>query len=444
MTRTIAHLFVLKLVLCGGIVSAFDPVPIVDANLTTEGEIWQGQRVVISLILKTPDTFASAPAFDLPQISGMILVPPEGSPVLGTETLGDDTFTTQTHELNLFPQQAGQAKVRPFTVRFDSSVGFGKPVHERTVTTSEISFAVKRPPGTEQQATVLTTTDLKVTETWQPEPTSEPVSTGSTFVRMVQIQATNLAGMVLPSFRINAPAGIHVYDQHPSLNDQSQRGDLTGSRTETSTIVCEKPGTYSLPAMTLKWWNPKDQKLEEVSLPAREITVINTSENAQSDESPHPAATLPSSKPRWPIVIAGFVLLLAAGFIVSKPGRNWMQAQRLGVAHAEQEDFANVVRAFHTDDAKAIYCAIQSWRGKIDAVSGSQTISSFSRFDDDSQLMREYELLDTALYGSATSKTVDWSATRLLTCLTQFRTQWKRGRTLSAHQDALPEMNSTI
>src|SRR5262245_11366647 len=106
----------------------------VRASFAAKGDIWVGQRVTLVVELLAPGFFTSAPAFDLPQVSGVILLPPEGRPVVGSETVDGTTCTTQRHELAAFAQRAGRVGIPAFSVRFSSSPEFNKPSTDRQVT----------------------------------------------------------------------------------------------------------------------------------------------------------------------------------------------------------------------------------------------------------------------------------------------------------------------
>src|SRR5262245_17546515 len=140
------------------------------ASVATKGDIWVGQRVTLVVELLTPGIFSSAPAFDLPQVPGVILMPPEGRPVLGSETIDGTTYTTQRHELAVFAQRAGRVEVPGFVVRFSSSPEFTKPPIDRQVTTPAVTFTTIMPPGAEGLATVITTRQLTAKEAWDPPP----------------------------------------------------------------------------------------------------------------------------------------------------------------------------------------------------------------------------------------------------------------------------------
>ena len=72
---------------------------------------------------------------------------------------------------------------------------------------------------------------------------------------------------------LGAPEGVRVYTAAPAVTDSSDRGEVTGQRVEPVTYVCEKPGTYRLPGLTLTWWDLGEKKLKRVRLPSRLLEV---------------------------------------------------------------------------------------------------------------------------------------------------------------------------
>jgi hypothetical protein len=78
--------------------TAADPSPSVKVELSPKEGVWVGQRVTLTIKLSTPGLFANAPSFNMPAIPGAVVLPPTGSPVLGSERVGDTVLTTQLHE----------------------------------------------------------------------------------------------------------------------------------------------------------------------------------------------------------------------------------------------------------------------------------------------------------------------------------------------------------
>jgi len=442
MMRTVRLLVMLLLLCQRQAATAADPAPMVDLKVATQGDIWQGQRVIISVTLKTPGTFASAPAFDLPQIPSVILVPPTGRPVIGTETIDEASFTTQQHELTLLPQQSGRITIPPFVIRFDSNAGFGTPVHSHSVTTPAVSIVVKRPPGTESLSMVLTTTKLTVTETWKPEPGNDPVTVGTAFTCTIQIGADNLPGILLPSFSIKPINGLRVYDRPPTLNDQDNRGELVGQRSDTSTLLCQQPGRYELPAMNLSWWNPDEQQLHQITLPAHIINVVAPPEADESMTEPTPPPATTGIKS---LLVSAVSILLLVSAVAYRMGpalkRRWIEHQQAW-AESEGRYFHDVLHACAAGNAAAVYKATAAWISRIQAElnSGGQPRVDVLRCDQ--ELAIEWQRLDQQIHGpAANADQTTWSSERLLAALKSVRRMLKQRQHRHAKFERLPDLN---
>src|SRR5690606_33900608 len=76
-----------------------DPAGKVEAKLNSEGDLWVGQRVPLTIEIFAPGfSMVGVPAFDFPDISGLLVVKLPGSPRIGNETIEDVTYVTQVHE----------------------------------------------------------------------------------------------------------------------------------------------------------------------------------------------------------------------------------------------------------------------------------------------------------------------------------------------------------
>ena len=67
--------------------------------------------------------------------------------------------------------------------------------------------------------------------------------------------------------------GMAAYPKPPVVQDHSERGTFTGTRIDSVTYVCERPGTVTVPALEFPWWNVRTQTMEMVTLPAVTLDV---------------------------------------------------------------------------------------------------------------------------------------------------------------------------
>jgi hypothetical protein len=262
---------VLLILLAFAVDAADDPLARVKVELSPKDVARVGQRVTLAITLFTPDLFAGVPSFALPPIPGAVVLSPVGSPVIGSETIGDLTFTTQRHEFRVYAQRAGVVRIPAFAIQFESNSGFGQPTITRHVTTDLVSFAAKTPPGADGLGSVIAAHNLKVTDLWQPEPRTPKV--GDAFVRTLTVTGDDVPGMLFPSFRLDAVDGLAAYPKEPAVSDHIERGALKGQLTETITYVCEDEGTATIPERTLTWYDLDANELKTAKVPGQKFTI---------------------------------------------------------------------------------------------------------------------------------------------------------------------------
>ncbi len=239
--------------------------------------------------------------------------------------------------------------------------------------------------------------------------------------------------MVFPALPVAEVDGLAAYAQPPVFRDLQERGDFTGERVETVTYVCEREGTFTLPALVIPWWNLADEKLERIELAA--VTFEVTASPLWGE-----AATRTSSVAaglwRWAGVIFVFHVV---GFFLSwryrKPVTAWVLAYRARRAESEAAYFARLQRACRQGEARAAWNALMRWLEKINPSTEAATIAGFLRAHPEAELDKQLTLLQAAAIEGRT----DWSGSDLLTPLR--RVGAGRRRASTSAKPALPDLN---
>jgi len=127
------------------------------------------------------------------------------------------------------------------------------------------------PPGAENLPGLIATRELRVEQTWPPQPTKAHVGDG--FTRTVTLTAPDVPGMVFPPLPLAKVEGLAVYPKPPVVRDQIERSDFAGKRIDAVTYICERPRQVVLPALVIPCWDLKNQRLRQVTLPAVTLEV---------------------------------------------------------------------------------------------------------------------------------------------------------------------------
>jgi hypothetical protein len=287
----------------------------VRASIATKGEIWVGQRVTLVVELLAPGFFSGTAAFELPTVPGLTLAPPEGSPIVASETIDGTSYTVQRHELAVFSRRAGAQTIPPITVRFRFKQNpLNKDSIAAEVRTEPVSFSGKLPPGAEKLGSLISARNLKVQEVWTPEPGTAKV--GDAFTRTITFTAPEVPAMAFPPFPAGKIEGLGVYPKPAEVLDKSDRGSLTGSRRDTIVYVCQRAGHFTIPATRLTWFDLDAQKLHTIDFPARNLSVSpNPALEATAVEQ---GKSVPWTALFWILAVAG------AAFIATLCREYWM------------------------------------------------------------------------------------------------------------------------
>lgn len=287
-----------------------------------DGSVWVGQPMGLVVELLAPGYFSGAPAFDLPDPTGVLLMPPQSHPVVGNETVDGVTYVTQRHELPAWAIRADARSIPSFTVRFRYK---RHPLDESSASasleTGEVPITVRTPPGAEGLGTVISARNLQVQDQWDPSPGSDPVKAGAAFKRSIMFTAPGVPGMLFPPFPTADVDGLAIYARH-SVEDRSDRGALTGKAVTAITYVLQEPGRHTVPAASFSWFDPGSGKVRTHTFPAQVFEVMANPDLASADAAGEGPPGQPASKPRaqplqpttWALLAAVLAALAVLSF----------------------------------------------------------------------------------------------------------------------------------
>ena len=282
----------------------------VDLKVGTTAEPWTGQQVTLSLDLKTPALSFSEIHFDLPEVTGALVLQTDSTTVKLSERRGRDTWQILRYPITLFPQQAGELTVPPFEVRFKTLAGFGTEPTSHQLNTGPLALTVRQPPGLAPGKVVVTTPELSVTANWALPP--EPIRAGDALTLTVERRAVGLSAMLLPAVPVFEVDGLAAYPAAPDIADRTNRGSLVGNRTDRITWIIEGAGDYALPTVVFRWWDPTTETLRTERIEGVSLTAQAAPGQTPSESSPLQGvnAGRPTGLTGLQLTIGGLVLLL--------------------------------------------------------------------------------------------------------------------------------------
>jgi hypothetical protein len=246
-----------------------------------------------------------------------------------------------------------------------------KPGVDGAVTLPPQMFTARLAEGTSATAAPALVAKVVVTQTFEGDPTSMKV--GDALTRTVETFAANTQAMMIPPPTFQAPAGVRIYARDPVLADvTTDRGGFTGGRrVDQVTYVFERPGTYTLPAIDIGWFNADSGKEQVSTAPAINVSVASapvSSSDIAPPASPSDTAAESSTDVIWQRAFLwslGLIAVALAGLWgMRRFGsrlRTWRQARRQARHASEGASFARLKRACLAGDAASAYRELGIW-----------------------------------------------------------------------------------
>lgn len=233
-------------------------VHLVAAN---DGVPWAGEQVTLYLDLKTNDLSFADVFFDLPEVPGAFLLRTDSNTIKLGENRAGERWQGLRYPLALFAPRGGTVSVPAFEVRFKTSKGFGSEPTLHRLMTAPLTLTVREPPGVGADDIVVSSPGFELNYEWTLPP--DPAAPGDALSLTIERRAESVSAMLLPPVPVYEAPGLASYPAAPELENRSNRGQLVGARTDQITWIIEQPGSYQIPALRFRWWDPVREKLQD-------------------------------------------------------------------------------------------------------------------------------------------------------------------------------------
>ena len=204
------------------------------------------------------------------------------------ETLGDvkqyqtrldkKSYLVLEQQFALFPQQSGTLKIGPVSaeVRFASrSRSIFDPFKTRDeikrVDSKSLTLQVLAAPEAFNAPHWFPSTDVELSEDWQGD--LNRLTAGEPVTRIITLTAEGLTAAQLPDLVQADVTGIKQYPDKPVFENQRSSRGIDAVLQQRIAIIPTAAGRYSLPEITIPWWNIKTGQQEVARIPARDIEV---------------------------------------------------------------------------------------------------------------------------------------------------------------------------
>lgn len=214
--------------------------------------------------------------------------------------LGDKDYIVLEKQMALFPQQSGSLEIEPVIAEVQMT--------KRSLSlfgTTQNGGNIRRIGSKGLLIEVLTIANESIAKHWLPstqlslnEEWPSDIKTfiaGEPVTRTITLVAEGLTSAQLPELQQTQVDGIKRYPDKPLLQDQKTDTGIVGIRQQKIALIPTKAGIYTLPAITIDWWNVVTGKQEQAKIPSRTIEVkVGADTRLVDDEMQGQQPILPS------------------------------------------------------------------------------------------------------------------------------------------------------
>ena len=199
---------------------------------------------------------------------------------------GDTDYQVIERKYAIFAEEGDKVTIPPLQFQALSLEGGGNGPFSRDPFFARFSGQGRHLRTRSQELTInLTPTPKAFTgPVWLPahklnimenQETVKELKVGEPLTRIIQIEALGLTAEQLPELKVTTPAGIKVYLDKPELKTNVDNGNLLHAvKRQSLAFIPEKAGTFTLPAITIKWWDVVNNQQRQASLPEKVIKVV--------------------------------------------------------------------------------------------------------------------------------------------------------------------------
>lgn len=286
---------------------------------------------------------------------------------------------------------------------------------------------------------------------------------GDPITRTISLLADGQSASQLPEFQLPDISGLKQYPDKPLLNNNQADDGVTGIQQIKVALIPTRTGSYTLPEISVPWWNTTTNQMQIAKIAARTFTVSSADKTPSSTapsqpvetspvletealtESPVPAMTdsIPaddgSNELFWKVITVilaiGWILTLVYFWFIRRntPLNN---TDATPVSATLKQSSSQISKACDNSDAQACKNALLNWGN---ALFTDQPVHSLGELAQrvDEPLAARINTLSACLYKNSTEA---WQCEDLLTLCNSFEKSYIQKNTIDSNSKKLEDL----
>jgi hypothetical protein len=269
-----------------------------------------GQQIKLNIEVATDRWFTGGTRIKIPEIPGLVILQTDDFASNSSEQRRGQSWVVQRWSLEIYAQTDGQFKIPPITASVKVSGDNGQNI-EGEVRAPALEFSAARPEALSRAQHWVAAPNYKISQSF--DRSLDGLQVGDALARQIDFRAGDVMAMMLPAFAEEGIEGLTAYPEPPVLNNNSNRGTVTASRTERIVYIAEEPGEYRLPAQDFYWWDTTTAQVQMLTLASVDVLVGASGTSTQESK--------PSPTPGFRFLAPWLMGLLALGVLIWLVGK---------------------------------------------------------------------------------------------------------------------------
>lgn len=410
-----------------------------------------GEALMVTITVYTSTWFTSPPKFSEIQVPDAIMVEYQQRTGSMRKTIGNKTYPAIEKKFLVYPLKVGENSLPGLSIVTESPHEGDYKGQRRVITSPERTFQVTPAPegiGMEQW---LTAYNVSLSEHWDRVP--DQLKQGDVLERQISIRASGALASLIPPLQLSATGFGNLYPRGPVLNNVQNEASFTGTRTESWTYLMETEGSFSIPGITVSWYDPQSKKVESTEIGSRDITIAaNPDLNFLLSMQDSLQAMLETGEAgiselfQWmglnwwqlTVVIITLIVVLYMAFRLLLRLVSSFKKRKAAAIESEERYFEEFLRVSKNGDPASVMAALHCWYDRYRSDRFGPVFGDFICAADDPELKTHFTELEQILFSGAASGS--WSGRKLAAIISRNRRSLA-GNKATAHQEEFALLN---
>lgn len=246
-----------------------------ETTLEPMGSLHEQEQLIYTVRLFYATQLVQASLSEVKSNDPNMLIEKLGNDIQYEQIRNGKKFNVFERKYAVFPQVAGDLTFSPIV--FDGKIVSGRAsffevqTQHKRLESNPLQVSVQPIPAPFNRKNWLIANQVTVQEEWSKD--LSQLSIDEPVTRTIVIKANGCLGSQIPHLNLEGPEAFKQYFDKPESVNQSTDQGIIGSLTLKMALIPTKAGEFTLPSLSIPWWNSSTGKIETASIPAKTLHI---------------------------------------------------------------------------------------------------------------------------------------------------------------------------